>query len=72
VTDDNVYLTDSSLGHDGLPGYVIMSVEPSCFVPSQIRNNKAAVVLLEDIQVDRGNVCFYFFGWMIAVYTIEF
>jgi len=66
-----VYLTDSSLGRDGLPGYVIMSVEPSCSVPSQIRDNKAVVVLLQDIQVDRGNVCVYFFGWKIAAYTIE-
>jgi len=66
-----MYLTDSSLGRDGIPGYVIMSVEPSCFVPSQIRDNKAVVVLLQDIQVDRGNLCFYFFGWMIAVCTIE-
>jgi len=66
-----VYLIDSSLGRDGLPGYVIMSVEPSCFVPSQIRDNKAVVVLLQDIQVDRGNVCFYLFGWMVALCTVE-
>jgi len=66
-----VYLTDSSLGRDGLPGYVIMSVEPSCFVPSQVRDKRTVVVLLQDIQVDRGNVCFYFFGWKIAVYAIE-
>jgi hypothetical protein len=64
-------MTDSSLGRVGLPGYVIMSVEPSCFVPSQIRGEKAVVVLLQDIQVDRGNVCFYFFGWKIALYTVE-
>lgn len=66
-----MYLTDSSLGHDGLPGYVIMTVEPSCFVPSQIRDNKAVVVLLQDIQLDKGNVCLYVFGWKIALYTVE-
>jgi hypothetical protein len=60
VIDNHVYMTDSSLGRVGLPGYMMMSIEPSCFVPSQIRDNKAVVVLLQDIEVDRGNMCFYF------------
>jgi hypothetical protein len=50
---------DSSLLQDDCPGYVIISVKPSCFAPSQINDNRAAVILLQDILLDKGTVCLY-------------
>jgi hypothetical protein len=58
-------VTDSSLSHSVVPGYVIVSVKPSCFVPSQISDNRKTVILLQDIQLERGTVC-YFLDWNTA------
>lgn len=52
-------MTDSSLLQVNCPGYVIISVKPSCFAPSQITDNRAAVVLLQDVLLDEGTVCLF-------------
>ncbi|XP_023722112.1 uncharacterized protein LOC111872430 isoform X2 [Cryptotermes secundus] len=56
ATEDRLYVADSSLLQVNCPGYVIISVKPSCFTPSQMTDNRAAVLLLQDILLDKGNL----------------
>lgn len=56
ATDDYLYVTDSSVGHVVSPGYAIVSVKPSCFIPSEISANRASVIFLQDVQLDKGTV----------------
>jgi hypothetical protein len=56
ATEDCLYVADASLNHIVSPAYVTVSTKPSCFIPSQISANRAAVVHLEDILLDKGMV----------------
>ncbi|XP_069702590.1 DNA repair-scaffolding protein-like [Periplaneta americana] len=67
LTDDCMYVTDPSVCSVAAPGYVIVSVKPSCIIPKQVSSKKVTLVLLQDILADKGSLSADRYSWLEPV-----
>ncbi|KAJ4427769.1 hypothetical protein ANN_25422, partial [Periplaneta americana] len=67
ITDDCMYVTDPSVCSVAGPGYVIVSVKPSCIIPKQVSSRKVTLALLQDVLADKGSLSADRYSWLEPV-----